>query len=57
MQRSYERHEVSERAMALAREITMLLVDSHVTYQEAMDAVEAAQELLETTTRPVMDKN
>ena len=44
---------VSPDAKALAEKITALIVTSSVTYRDAEDALEFAQELLMSTTQPV----
>ena len=46
--------EISETAKVLGEKITALIVSSAVTYKEAEDALEHAQELLMTTTHPVI---
>lgn len=46
MLKSYRISEPNEKAKALAKKVTELLVNSSVTYQEAEDALELAQVLL-----------
>lgn len=53
MLKSYRISEPNEKAKALAKKVTELLVNSSVTYQEAEDALELAQVLLMERTRPV----
>ena len=45
--------EISKEAKTLGEKITELVVSSAVTYKDAEDALEFAQELLMATTRPV----
>ena len=45
--------EISKEAKTLGEKITALVVSSAVTYKDAEDALEFAQELLMATTRPV----
>lgn len=53
MLKSYRISAPNEKAKALAKKVTELLVNSSVTYQEAEDALELARVLLMERTRPV----
>ena len=50
--RAYDPTPPSEKANALAKKITALVVSSAVTYQEAMDALDAATDKLAKETVP-----
>lgn len=47
----------SEKAQELGKKIVSLLVEAEVSYQEADDALSAAQALLAESTRPVFGKS
>lgn len=53
MYRTYPTVQPRAEVFALAKEITSLVIDSAVTYQAAIDALSAAQEMLMQTTKPV----
>lgn len=53
MRRAYGAAPASEAAKALAEKITALILDSEVTFKDAIDALDASEELLENKTRPV----
>lgn len=54
LKRSYEPPCVNEKTMSLAKKVTSLIVDSNVTYKEAVDALECALTVLETETKPII---
>ena len=51
--RSYGTPEQTEKSKQLAEKVTLLVVNSNVTYREAHNALELVLEMLETGTRPV----
>ena len=53
LSRSYGTPEQTEQSKQLAEKVTLLVVNSNVTYREAQNALELALETLETKTRPV----
>lgn len=53
MRRAYGSAPPSAAAKALAEKITALIIDSAVTFKDAVDALDVAEELLENKTRPV----
>ncbi len=53
MKRAYGTEPPSAAAVELAGKITALIVESAVTFKDAMDALDAAEEKLEKETRPV----
>lgn len=53
MKRAYGTDPPSEAAKNLAEKITALIIDSAVTFKDAVDALDMAEELLENKTRPV----
>lgn len=53
MLRSYRADPPSDDARKLAEKITALVVASSVTFQDAMDALSEAQEMLMKTIKPV----
>lgn len=53
VKRAYGAEPPSQAAKDLAEKITALIIDSAVTFKDAIDALDAAEELLETKTRPV----
>ena len=57
MLQSYRLPKANEASMDLAKKITALVVASTVTYEEAENALEAVQDLLMKTTRPVHINN
>ena len=57
MLQSYRLPKANEVSMALAEKITALVVASAVTYEEAENALEAAQGLLMKTTKPAWINN
>ena len=50
---AYRTDKPNEKSVDLAEKVTALVIDSDVTYKEAMDALEAAQDLLMEKTVPV----
>lgn len=54
MRRSYRVDEPNEASIKLAEKITALIITSTVTYKEAMDALDATENMLTDKTRPVM---
>lgn len=57
MVRAYRTDKPNEKSMDLAEKVTALVIDSAVTYKEAMDALEAAQEMLTEKTVPVKSRS
>lgn len=57
LSRSYGPVEQTEESRKLAKEVTLLVVNSNVTYREAQNALELVLETLETKTRPVIDQD
>ena len=57
MYRSYRANEPNEKSKDLAEKVTALVIDSAVTYKEAMDALEAAQDMLMEKTIPVKPRS
>lgn len=55
--RTYRLDTPNGKSMELAEKITTLVIDSAVTYQEAADALEAAQDMLAEKTRPVRNRS
>ncbi len=53
MKRAYGTEQPSAAAVELAEKITALIVESAVTFKDAMDALDASEEILEKKTRPV----
>lgn len=53
MRRAYGSDPPSVAAKALAEKITALVIDSAVTFKDAVDALDVSEELLEKETRPV----
>lgn len=53
MKRAYDTEPPSQAAKALAEKITTLIIDSAVTFKDAIDAIDASEEMLEKETRPV----
>ena len=53
MKRAYGAEPPSEAAKELAEKITALIIDSAVTFKDAIDALDVSEELLENSTRPV----
>ncbi len=53
MRRAYGSEPPSVAAKALAEKITALIIDSAVTFKDAVDALDVSEELLEKRTRPV----
>lgn len=53
MKRAYGAEPPSEAAKKLAEKVTALIIDSEVTFKDAIDALDASAELLENKTRPV----
>ena len=54
LSRSYGPVDQTEESKKLAEEVTLLVVNSNVTYKEAQNALELVLETLETKTRPVI---
>lgn len=54
LSRSYGPVEQTGKSKQLAEEVTLLVVNSNVTYKEAQNALELVLETLETKTRPVI---
>lgn len=50
---SYEESQLDEETLALAGEISALIVGANVTYKKAMEALERAQRLIEENTKPI----
>lgn len=57
MYRPYRANEPNEQSKDLAEKITALVIDSAATYKEAMDALEAAQDMLMEKTIPVKPRS
>lgn len=53
MKNSYRVVEPNEASIELAKKITALIITSAVTYKEAMDALDATENMLTDETRPV----
>lgn len=53
MRRAYQIAEKDTAALELGRKLVAVLVASDVTYKKALDALEAAADLLEAETAPV----
>lgn len=53
MRIAYRTDNPNEKSIDLAEKVTALVIDSAVTYKEAMDALEAAQDMLMEKTMPV----
>lgn len=53
LKKSYRTEPWPEEVLTLAQKITELLIDSSATFQQASDALEAAQDILLEQTRPV----
>ena len=54
MRQSYRVPETDEKILALAVNLVTVIVDSGVTFQQASDALTAAQDMLFTKYRPVI---
>ena len=50
---SYEESQLDEETLALADEISALIVGANVTYKKAMEALERAQRLIKENTKPI----
>ena len=50
---SYEESQLDEETLALADEISTLIVGANVTYKKAMEALEHAQRLIKENTKPI----
>lgn len=57
MKRAYGAEPPSEAALALAEKIAALIIDSAVTFKDAIDALDASEEILEKQTRPVRSES
>ena len=54
---AYRTDNPNEKSIDLAEKVTALVIDSAVTYKEAMDALEAAQDMLMENTTPIRNQS
>jgi len=53
MRQSYELTPPSEATLALSRKLVNVLIDANIPFGEALDALDAAENILKAETRPI----